>query len=849
MRRIILFSVLLLSLAAIIFILFIDTQPKTERSSILDNISSDACVVLEIDDLMSWNETVRNGSVLWPEAATLPGWQDFESALLTLERHLSTPLDLKIDSTWNLIFSLHPTGAQGQSWMASISLPTELSSWDANSLAEGLGVHVEMEKVYDEVPIFKTSYDEGILFVSVRNGVVQISRDILCIEKHLRPLPESLSVSRAFMASRETRGNQQEAHLHINWSKIGSTLRSLLPHSQDAHLQTTMGVWSTADILSKPNSIYFNGLIQTPDSLKNHLSPFRKEGRGSIDELLDIIPDHCSQLIYEHIKDFSPYIQGDSLSLLDFIGAGMARVYIDDGSGALPILMARVDDANGLQAHLDASFVTSRFMGLPVWAEVGDAGLDSLLEGYDISIEQPILGYIDDALIIAPDQDAIEEFYVKYRASRTLASNPHFKQLQDDLDDRYSILYYFDLQRLSQEVDWSTMGAPLDRMASHTEVLEKFQALVIQYEPAGEGLFHQHALLRYNPSTKSQSGSIWEMVLDHGIEGRIHTHKNHYTQQYEILIQDSTHSLSLIDNLGKTLWTRDLDGPIHSEITQVDIYKNGKLQMLFSTDGTVYGLDRKGRDLEGFPLRVEGGLSAPIAVLDYDKNRSYRILIPTHDGMVLNYTTDGSPVDGWKFKSLDVPVIDQIKHFSINNKDYIMVIDADLSVRFLRRDGKVRYGGDDLRLADGSTGPFHVIAGKNIKQSSIVHHNAQGALVITELSGPTYVLDEKGQIDPPTQKLYSLQDGMFIRFDENRKELSRIELPESELELDLISQVHYGFRDSESQLYYLYDSEGTLEENFPVPGSTASVQDMDGDGRMDLIVLDANGILYRYALD
>ncbi|MFR7824817.1 MAG: hypothetical protein ACLU30_17710 [Odoribacter splanchnicus] len=55
------------------------------------------------------------------------------------------------------------------------------------------------------------------------------------------------------------------------------------------------------------------------------------------------------------------------------------------------------------------------------------------------------------------------------------------------------------------------------------------------------------------------------------------------TGEKELFVQDDRHTVYLINDVGRVLWKLPLGQQINSEVYQVDLFKNGKLQYLLST--------------------------------------------------------------------------------------------------------------------------------------------------------------------------------------------------------------------------------------------------------------------------
>ena len=150
---------------------------------------------------------------------------------------------------------------------------------------------------------------------------------------------------------------------------------------------------------------------------------------------------------------------------------------------------------------------------------------------------------------------------------------------------------------------------------------------------------------------------------------------NHSTGEQELFVQDEQHAVYLINDIGRILWKLPVDGPINSEVYQVDLYKNGKLQYLFSTASRMYLLDRNGRAVENFPLAFPASCEKGITVYDYDNSRDYRIFVPCRDRKVYLYGLNGKEVEGWKPGKADKQIVSRVRHFRIEGKDYLVFAD------------------------------------------------------------------------------------------------------------------------------------------------------------------------------
>ena len=166
--------------------------------------------------------------------------------------------------------------------------------------------------------------------------------------------------------------------------------------------------------------------------------------------------------------------------------------------------------------------------------------------------------------------------------------------------------------------------------------------------------------------------------------------KNHLNNDFDIAFQDSENYLNYLSNKGVLNWKKKLSGKIIGDIKQVDIYKNGRQQMVFRTANNLYLIDRNGNEVKQLSFPINSSLfNNPISIFDYEKNRNYRILI-TEDNRIKMYDSNGRIVRGFKHQLFDSNIINSPIHIRIDGKDYIVVQLENGTLKILDRRGRDR---------------------------------------------------------------------------------------------------------------------------------------------------------------
>lgn len=144
--------------------------------------------------------------------------------------------------------------------------------------------------------------------------------------------------------------------------------------------------------------------------------------------------------------------------------------------------------------------------------------------------------------------------------------------------------------------------------------------------------------------------------------------KNHRSNSKCLFIQCADNTLYFLNSKGKQLWKASIDGKILGAPIEIDIFHNNKVQYVFNTSVKLYQLDVLGRNLNGYPKRIEA--TGPVALVTY-KAKKERLLIPSGNS-VKNLYLNGNKTRGWKEIKLG-STVQNIAYTKQKTTDCIMV--------------------------------------------------------------------------------------------------------------------------------------------------------------------------------
>ena len=185
------------------------------------------------------------------------------------------------------------------------------------------------------------------------------------------------------------------------------------------------------------------------------------------------------------------------------------------------------------------------------------------------------------------------------------------------------------------------------------------------------------------------------------VRRQIYRVKNHYSNEQEFVWQDAKTRLYLMSDSGEILWEKPVWYHAKSEIKQVDIYNNGKLQYAFASDGRLHVYDRLGRTVNGFPRAFPTYFEADFLLpFRWQNDKEQRFLVagalPGNDqrvgGKLYLYNRYGGLARGWAPRNVEAPLACAPKLISHQGKDYILALLKNGSFYALDKNGKIKQG-------------------------------------------------------------------------------------------------------------------------------------------------------------
>jgi len=800
-------------LCALVAIVLFSCEKRTDnKTNLLSKIPNSSEIIITVNNLESLKTAIKNNQLI-TELGSLKSVKGFERQITPLKFiQTNTPIYIGIDYDKNDSLKLSMVTAQKATIFNYDSIP--------NLVLESFSYKGQtINTIEIDNKLFYSAIKDSILFLSNR-----------------------LSGTKGFLSSK------QQAHIFSDFFETANpkqtvsiftkTPLDIMAATADSALREIPFTKNTVlDVNLQQNNIYING-ITTADSVETIISCFK----GTIpqeNKMADICPASTTNFTSFTAQDITTVnnklhriLKKDTIenntAFGNIIEFGHAEI-----KNATIVALRSIDvqmtlEALGMQAA-DRSYRTIDIHELHN-AETLDLERMPLLP----KIEPIYYINLDDFIVFSEEISVLKTLISNYQNNNTIARSDVFKDLMLHLNDEASIFMFGDSKFFKNRLQYNfKTDSEINTKAYNVSAVQfisesNFAHVNAAFEIAKQG------------NKNGKINELFNLSLDAQIISNPQFVKNHITGEMEIVVQDISNKLYLISNKGKVLWKKQLNGAILGKISQMDIYRNRRLQLVFATSNRVYVIDRNGNDVSNFPLKFSDKITQPLSLFDYDNNRNYRLLV-TQGKNLLMYDRQGNRVTGFKYKGGNKPIRTQPKHFRIGRKDYIVFSQGN-KLEILSRTGKTRINvSDDIIFSDNDIYLYN---------NSFTTTNQNGELLQTKTNGTikrrNLNLNEDHKITATNKSLVSLSENLLT-------------IKSKTIELDfgnytspkifyLNDKIYVSVSDLQHKKVHLFDSQGKRLSNFPVYGNSAiDMNDVDNDNKLEVITKGdkTSIILYR----
>jgi len=917
LKRILYGAGFVLLLTLVVVLLFFRKKDHLLTSMITDAVTPDAILYLDQMDYDFFTGNFISDSEIWNALQLVAPGQRADSVVRRFAGQLSR-VDLLQDlfSKKQMGISIHLVGKEQLVPVFYINYSGSFSEKEFRLIIEELlgDDAVIDERRYEAVTLCDVKgsnpWIKGTFTFVQINGLFIVSTHSVLVEEAIRNIltGENLVVQPGFSKIRQSAGRNVQGNLYINYPKLEELFYPMVGNNYRWKLSFPGAIadWGEADVIMKKDALALTGMVWSDDSLPRVLNLFKGQAPVKTD-MPSYIPSNAISGLFLGISDLKKF----KLSLLEYLSVNGDLAQFEStgrdlkerfGIAPLDDLFSLLDDEAGWfttddsdigEQHV-AVFETrsgslaremldrwsdgvSSFTGQSSEELYSEYSVDAqssfkivhfeepfYKDGFAARFFYPFFTVYDNLLLSGSSEQALTRAIYQNILHKTLNTDHSFAEVTDYLASKANVTFYgrpTPFLKIREPYMNSRAKGLLQEMETFTGGIS---GLIVQYIWEGD-LFYQNISARYSVDRDEESLTVWESLLDTAAVGKPSIVVNANTQDKEVFVQDAGNTVYLVNSAGRILWRRLLDGPVMSEVYQIDYYNNGKLQYLFNTPGRIHLIDRNGNNVEKFPINLRSRATNPMGLFDYDTKGEYRIFIAGADRRIYVYDKSGNVLPGWNFGTAEKVVTSQIQHFRVKDKDYIVFSDAGRSY-ILDRQGRERVSLKS-RIPVSPRNVFYLDMNIRENKPRLVNSDTAGNVVGFGFDGSVSVIMKNTATSEHYFRMQDMdQDGIgdylfadgnvLTAFSGNGKKLFTYRIRgEIKFLPDIYrfsaSDIKVGITESGQNRIYLINSDGSLHDGFPLEGNTRfSIGNFSGtDSRFNLIVGSINSFLYNYSIE
>lgn len=913
MRRIVFSIILILAIAGIAWFFIANKSQNFSEDIAYTSIPIRTPLLIEIPDFDSFLEKLDDDIPIVKELKPVTSLQSFWEDVNRI-KSLADQYDQfeKIINDKSVLIAFNTEGKNNIGCLYSFSLKNQSESEKLINLLNEISSSKNgslSTKNYSNTDIYSYAEDEAEYFFAAKDGVFLFSRYELFIEEAIRQVSaENLLTQKEFESLYSTIDESSDINLFVNYETIPQFITRITntKYNQFFEQLNTFANWTELNTTIDKSGISFHGNSSSNLADDNYLDIFRDQeaSRFHIDQVL---PANISMFANINLEDFTSfqtsfeeylkaqgayYTRETKLRELErysnepFISIfqGIAgneyavafgqilqnepsanRFFIAEVKGQttareaiVPILqnfaerneMNFSDMQSNIETTNDKSYIIYQFP----FKNIADLLLGRVFSAVDCNY----LCFYNNYLVFSDNSSALAGFIQDLDASRTLEKDPGFRDLNNKMNARSSFYFYLNLSQGYSLGDYYLKDKPAQLIRENESVFRNFDALGWQFSANSEAI-QNNLYLKYNPDLEENPQIVWQSKMDGEIMTSPKIVQNHTdTENNEVILQDEKNNLYLISSNGEVRWQLQLPSQIMSDIHQVDIYRNRRLQYLFNTKDKLYLIDRNGNNVENYPIELDSPATNGVAVFDYDNSRNYRFFIACENKNIYVFNNEGDIVSGWQPEETNEIVTNPIKHFRVNNKDYIVLNDRNKTY-ILDRQGNVRVNvADNFPHSENETylveGDSEMLASTDMEgKVHLQHFNGQSDIIdLGNYSSSHYFLTDDLNNDGKTDFLIADEDILFCYTDKG-KQIFEYKLDDEIEGKPLIytspTNTKVIVLSSRNEVYLL-TATGDLLDGFPLTGgSKIYVGDLDNENEYFNVLTNNNrDVLLNYKI-
>ncbi len=691
MKKYFLTFLLLLFVSSAIFYYYNFTTNNSVKTNALLAIPSRTAAFFYTKDLNALNQKLDSLSYL-SVLNQSSIFKDFKQQLILIDsfQNLFKNKEIEINK---LVFCVNNVGSSKIGFLNIIDFKTvKLASFFQNKIDKNIyKIETYNYKEFKIITIKHKKNKHKISF-SVYNNLLLLSQNSPLVEEALNSLKNEKhkTLSKEFKDLNIKNINKASIHLFIDYNAI-SDINTLL-FSKDFLNKKSKDLknvnWSYYAIYFNKNNISYKSSYSFEYNDNSTISYIAnsKPKAFSLDlflpnntayaEIIKSKNNNSFQSNNDSYKYFSTWLDEEiAFFSLETFGNDFNK------KSALVLKTKNIDTAKINLYLLNKEMApVADYDGLAIY-EMNVDVLSNFFKNNLFSFEKPYFAFIGKYVVFVNDINVIRVCYQKYKSNQFLRSDLKFQTFIKEKNGLTNSTIYIQAQR------WRTA---LNNIFNK-QIIPSDIGKIKQETFVTDSIIYSIGEVNFQKDKIKKTTNIWNAILDTVSYFKPQIVIIADNKRKEILTQDEKNQVYLISQSGDIIFKKQIKEKIFGEVFQIDFYKTNKLQYVFNTKNYIYLLDRKGRVVDGFPLKLPAEATNSIFVVNYDKAKVYRYFIACNNQKIYGYEANGKPLKAWSPLGNFGTVKSSIKHATFNGKDYLFFNNKEGTFYAFNRKGEKRF--------------------------------------------------------------------------------------------------------------------------------------------------------------
>ena len=705
-------------------------QTKKPSLNAIDVLPDSSACVIGSNSFNELANKLTNQNLIWQELINVSEFRKINNDLNFFDSVIGENETLKNFLEKRIIFlALYPQKTN-TSILIDFNLNDEAQATDF--LKE---VTIAFKGVVSPEGDLEFSFDRANYYLRCKRGVVIISDDKKQIDNAFSEKTKKQNANRDFSGLKKLLDKENLCNVFIN--------HNLLSENKVNLSKNIFSGKSVCDVEFNPDDVTFNG-FNTPDSL-SVLNTLAGQQAQSCD-FLSILPFNIISYQAFGISDYAVWKKQLKISseaihtfwksindsamfnverqLTENISSKIVEAELKYNNQISKSLMIEVKDTAGVNEVLKyISDSVTVFQSVKT-GKLKNKDLAKVTFGNVFNITAAYAFVYRNYFIITENKET-NNYYINSLVNNSLVmENELFMTYaKDNLNSNFNYQYYC-LPNKNTKAIKNTFNFIENEQLKHFDKLSDLSITFSNYK----NVLQFRANLKYQQSGKNKDvPGLWIFDADTLIQSKTWTFVNHKSNENELVVQDAKNNLYLINATGNSLWKKQINEAIASDVYTIDAFKNNKFQLLFNTANYLHLIDRNGNYVEGFPVKLPSRATNALAVFDYENTREYRILIACADKTIYNFNANGSKNESFVPIKTKADITLQIAYTKVGASDYLIACDTEgkIYVYSRRGAGRIDLSNKVLEQCKG----FFVDAGNNVQNSKITYLDDKNSLL------------------------------------------------------------------------------------------------------------------------